>query len=152
MSGTTLLLILKSLFPLAREVILRDKDLRAFLLDNKLASVLFGCLIFLFVLFMYISGVADSALKEIDRLKLTSQHQVSTIDDLRERNTALQRDKESLLETLKNRAPPQSPTAHQHNADSTKSPPRRPPKPKSDDMSIKFYIEQRIRNLKNDGK
>lgn len=151
MSGTTLLLILKSLFPLAREIILKDKDLRAFLLDNKLASILSGCLIFLFVLFLYISEVADTALKELDRLKFVYEHQVRTVEELKERNAALEMDKQSLLKALNTREPPQSPTNHQHQPPDAK-PPRRTRSKLPDDVSIKFYIEQRLRSLEQDGK
>jgi len=149
-SGTTLLLILKSLFPLAREIILKDKDLRAFLLDNKLASILSGCLIFLFVLFLYISEVADSALKDLDRLKFVYEHQSRTVEELKERNAALEKDKQSLLEALNNREPPQSPTNHHQPPDA--KPPRRTRSKLPDDVSIKFYIEQRLRSLEQDGK
>lgn len=150
MSGTTLLLILKSLFPLAREIILKDKDLRAFLLDNKLASILSGCLIFLFVLFLYISEVADSALKDLDRLKFVYEHQSRTVEELKERNAALEKDKQSLLDALNNREPPQSPTNHHQPSDA--KPPRRTRSKLPDDVSIKFYIEQRLRSLEQDGK
>jgi hypothetical protein len=136
---------------LAREIILKDKDLRAFLLDNKLASILSGCLIFLFVLFLYISEVADSALKERDRLKFVYEHQTRTVEELKERIVALEKDKQSLLDSLRNREPPpQSPTNHHQSSDA--KPPRRPRSKSPDDISIKFYIEQRLRSLEQDGK
>lgn len=140
MGGSTLLLILKSLLPLAKEIILKDKDLHAFLLDNKLASILSGCLIFLFVLFLYVSEVADKNSKELERLKISSSYEVKVNEELKARIAGLELDKANLLKTLSERQSSPSPGAGNHGS-SSKTKGRR------NDENLKFYLEQRLKTL-----
>lgn len=55
----TILLVLKSLFPFLREIVLRDKGVKELLLSNKAATGLAACLVVMFVLFYYVKVVAD---------------------------------------------------------------------------------------------
>jgi hypothetical protein len=65
----TILLVLKSLFPFLREIVLRDKGVKELLLSNKAATGLAACLVVMFILFYYVKVVAD--LTHARNIKLT---------------------------------------------------------------------------------
>lgn len=153
MSGSTLLLILKSLFPFAKELILKDKDLSTFLLTNKLASIMLGCLIFLFVIFVYVSEVADGALKEVEKQKFTSGYQAANIIDLKAQLEHLSDDKLMLMDQLKKCGVPPATSLE---APSTHVPTARIKAGKTKDKQVneglKSYIDARLRALEQNGK
>lgn len=65
----TILLVLKSLFPFLREIVLKDKGVKELLLSNKAATGLAACLLMMFFLFYYVKVVAD--LTHARNIKLT---------------------------------------------------------------------------------
>lgn len=67
----TILLVLKSLFPFLKEIVLRDKGVKELLLSNKAATGLAACLLVMFILFYYVKVVAD--LTHARNTKLTTE-------------------------------------------------------------------------------
>lgn len=67
----TILLVLKSLFPFLKEIVLRDKGVKELLLSNKAATGLAVCLLVMFILFYYVKVVAD--LTHARNTKLTTE-------------------------------------------------------------------------------
>lgn len=150
MSGSTLLLIVKSILPLAREIILKDKNLKAFVFSNKVGSILFGCLVFLFVAFVYVAEIADNNSRELEKLKFTNGYEAAKVIELVAQIDNLKSDKELLIFQLqKCGIPPAVPqgipdtrlpaTQIINKASKTKD------KPTSD--GLRAYFDERLRAL-----
>lgn len=120
MSLSTLVLILRSLWPFVKEIVLRDKGLREFLLTNLTASMLAGCLVFVFLALYYISLIADTAVQRADELDRQNQLLQQQLGD----RVCLPQTLEPVL--------PQRPTDRQT-----------PPVPR---MPIKSYTEERLKS------
>lgn len=139
---TTVLLVLKSLFPFMREVVLRDKGAKEFLLSNKTATGLAACLLVMFVLFYYVKVVAD----------LTHERHVALLGRFTEQEQ-LVKDQNLLIETLQDRLknrPEPAPTPKQ--PDPTTPPIERPqaytpPKSKHPKQSLKDYAIGRLKAI-----
>jgi hypothetical protein len=140
----------KSLIPLAREIIFKDKDLKAFLLANKVGSILFGCLVFLFLAFLYVAELADNSSREIEKLKFSGGYDSANIIDLKGQIESLKADKGLLMQQLQRCGVPPAtlpglpdnklpPTQIINKASKTQD------KPTSD--GLKSYFEERLRAL-----
>jgi len=127
----TILLVLKSLIPFLREIVLRDKGVKELLLSNKAASGLAVCLLVMFILFYYVKVVAD--LTHVRNTKLTEDAvvlQKTNSDQLLLISTLEGRLKVrpvSTAPTTPHPSPPDRPTAAQ------------PPKQKGTKQSLKNY-------------
>lgn len=126
----TILLVLKSLFPFLREIVLRDKGVRELLLSNKAATGLAAFLLVMFVLFYYVKVVADltharntKLMTEIVELKKTDSDQKLLIGVLEARLKA-----RPAAPTTPSPSPPERPTAIQ--------PPKQKGKPSLRDYAI----------------
>lgn len=125
----TILLVLKSLFPFLREIVLRDKGVKELLLSNKAATGLAACLVVMFVLFYYVKVVAD--LTHARNIKLTEDAAVlqKTYDDQKLLIVVLEgRLKAKPVAPTPNPSPPDRPTAMQ--------PPKQKGKPTLKDYAI----------------
>ncbi|MNQ06255.1 hypothetical protein D3C85_190050 [compost metagenome] len=128
----TILLVLKSLFPFLKEIVLRDKGVRELLLSNKAATGLAACLLVMFVLFYYVKVVADlthvrntKLTTELVELKKTNSDQLELIGVLEGRLKARPM---KPAPTTPNPSPPERPTAAQ--------PPKQKGKPSLRDYAI----------------
>lgn len=128
----TILLILKSLFPFLKEIVLKDKGVRELLLSNKAATGLAACLLVMFVLFYYVKVVADlthakntKLTTEIVELKKTNSDQTLLISVLEGR---LKARPATPAPTTPHPSPPERPTAAQ--------PPKQKGKPSLRDYAI----------------
>lgn len=153
MSGSTLILILKSLLPFAKEIFLKDKDLKEFLLENKIATALSLCLICVFLLFLYMSEVADKALDEVKQLKQSSAYQETVNSELRSRVTEM-KTQISNLETknteLTNRLLGKSDNPKPTRSDAGRHA-TTPAKKKQVEASLKSFIESSLKNPSEPG-
>jgi len=124
-----------------REVVLRDKGAKEFLLSNKTATGLAACLLVMFVLFYYVKVVADlTHAKHVELLgRFTEQEQ-------------LVKDQKLWIETLEGRLknrPEPAPTPKQPEP---QLPPERPqaytpPKSKHPKQSLKDYAIGRLKAI-----
>lgn len=126
----TILLVLKSLFPFLREIVLRDKGVKELLLSNKAATGLAACLVVMFVLFYYVKVVAD--LTHARNIKLTEDAAVlqKTYDDQKLLIVVLEGRLKAkpVAPPTPNPSPPDRPTAMQ--------PPKQKGKPTLKDYAI----------------
>jgi hypothetical protein len=127
----TILLVLKSLFPFLREIVLRDKGVKELLLSNKAATGLAACLVVMFILFYYVKVVAD--LTHARNVKLTEEAVV-----LQKTND----DQKLLIDVLQSRLkarPPAKPTPApppQPDRPTANLPPKQKGKPSLRDYAI----------------
>jgi hypothetical protein len=129
----TILLILKSLFPFLKEIVLKDKGVKELLRSNKAATGLAVCLLVMFVLFYYVKVVADltharntKLTTEMVELKKTNGDQKLLISELEGR---LKKVRPAIpAPTTPHPSPPERPTAAQ--------PPKQKGKPSLRDYAI----------------
>lgn len=60
--------LIRSLLPFAREAIVGNKELRELLLSNKSASILAGCLLFVFALLVHSTGNVEHLSSELEKV------------------------------------------------------------------------------------
>lgn len=139
MGSSTVFLILKSLLPFLKEILLKDRLLRELLAENKIASILAGCVLFLFLLVAHATSTADNANRENDRLKMSNEHLVLSNKELKERVDKLEEE----VRELRDRPPPptQGPSEH-HQSTPTPNP---KPKRKVKVQSLRTQIELRFK-------
>lgn len=92
MGSSTVLLVLKSLLPFIREILLKDKLLKELFLTNKLATAMTGCVAVLFVLFLHMSSRVDEGIHTNALLTQKSEFQEQTIKSLEARVATLSED------------------------------------------------------------
>lgn len=162
MSTSTLVLILKSLYPFLREILLKDKGLQDLLLGNKLATILSACLLFVFIVCLYMNEVANNAFAQVKSLTQANASLIETnaekstrITDLEDKNWQLQWGKGSKPPAA---APPADGTvvATPQDAVLTTPPPaasgakdRRPAK--RPQRSLKSFASDQMKQLENGG-
>lgn len=150
MGSSTILLILRSLLPFLKEVVFKDKVLKDILLENKLATALTGCVLFMFLLLMYSTDVADNAVGEASSLKQTNGFLTTQVTDLQQRVKDLEDErrgkyggKSAMVEG------PDShhlPTPAPDPLGPVKNPAVKVRKVKAD-PSLKAYVESRLKSL-----
>ena len=148
MGSSTVILILKSLLPLLKEFVLKDKLLRELLLENKIATILSGCVLFLFILFMHVSEIATNSAHANAELKQENAYLSKGNDELRVRVERLEEE----LRNLRNPPAKEGPTEHHAEEASADPPPqpakpvvKRKPKPKA--PSLRSKIENRFKSF-----
>ena len=159
--SSTLILIVKSLWPFLKEILLKDKGLRDLIAENVVATFLCGCLLFLFMLFVYTANLADKNFDLANGLKRDLEHRDESIASLTARLEAADSELKKLREGPK--APPtpavssspaeqKTPEPHVPKPDRPPTSPARPSsKPKDPSGSLKSYVESRLK-LEQDGK
>lgn len=137
MGSSTVLLILKSLLPFLKEILLKDRLLRELLTENKLASILAGCVLFLFLLVVHATDTASATDRENDKLKMANEHLLGTNKELKERVDRLEDEMRKMRERPPE--PTQGPSEHYQPI----PPPR--PKKKVKVQSLRTQIELRFK-------
>ena len=99
MALSTLLLLLKSLFPFLEEMLLRDKTLKAFVYDNKTATFLSTILVIVFIIFLYVVSELGAATAEIQKMKDSGSYTTPSLEDANKRIKELE-------DQLKEKKPP----------------------------------------------
>lgn len=162
MSSTTLMLIVKSLLPFLKEILLKDKGLRDLLAENLVATFLSGCLVFLFLLFMYTANLADKNYDEVRSLKQTLAHRDETIADLRKQldppagnGTPPPPTVDEPTEKPADAQVTAPPTSTESRPQQSQPPPTNQPvktekKPRAT-QSLKSYAESRLKKFEQDG-
>lgn len=164
MPTSTLLLIAKSLWPFLKEIVLKDKGLRDLLVENKVASYLSGCLLFLFLLFLFTTSLADKNYDDAKRLAQDKSFNLETIKKNEERIANLEAEIKELRSSPKppeTTPPVDKPATTDEPAVTAQPTPSRPKKstPKaartSDkqkvESNLKSYVESRYQKLGQDG-
>ena len=146
MGSSTVILILKSLLPLLKEFVLKDKLLRELLLENKIATILSGCVLFLFILFMHVSSIATESAHANAELKQENAYLKKDNEDLKVRVERLEQELRDL------RRMPTGPTEHYAEETPVEPTPQpaRPvtkPKPKPKAQSLRSKIENRFKSF-----
>lgn len=141
MGSSTVILILKSLLPFMKEILFKDRLLRELFLENKIATILAGCVLFLFVLVAHVSEVASAAAHENARLAQANEYLTSTNTELRDRISKLE-------DRLDAKGPVgEGPTEHRQPSKPTVKPQAVKPTKKRKDQSLKSYIERKFKAL-----
>lgn len=126
----TAFLVLKSLFPFIREIVLKDKTLRSILFGNLLATFLIGALIFMFCLLMYISSVASTALESIRGFERETETLTERLEEKDEQVMELSKENGELHARLKTWSTGVPRTSPDSTAPPKVAPPHKPqPKP-----------------------
>jgi len=166
--SSTLMLIVKSLWPFLKEILLKDKGFRDLIAENVVATFLSGCLLALFALFVYTANLADKNFDEVNRLTQDAGHTAKIVED--QKHTIEVQAEE--LKKFRERYPtplavepqpvvkPTAPEPTSHTPEPIPVKPDRPPtrptrpsiKPKDPQGSLKSYVEQRLNKLEQDGK
>lgn len=150
MGSSTLFLILKSLFPFIREIILKDKVVKDIFLENKLATMLFGCVTFLFLLFLYVNGAADSAQNDLRDKTQENQQLAQQVTELKSKVDGLEEERTNRGQQHPHPIPPgpaPADPAEHHLPDRNVSTPAPRGKQKRTEGSLKFYIESRFKTF-----
>lgn len=107
----TLILILKSVLPFLKEMLLKDKTLKAILFGNLLATALVVSLIFVFIMILYVSNAASRHIETIAILKAENERITARLIIRNDENLGLSKQVGELEEKLKQFTPvlPESP-------------------------------------------
>jgi len=143
--SSTVLLVLKSLLPFLKEILLKDRLLRELLLENKVATILAGCVFFLFILVAHVSEIATESARANDGLKLTNSHLLESNQDLKDRVAKLE---EELRELRLGPPSPEGPS--EHHLPQPPEPvvqPKTAPKKKKQPQSLRSQIELRFKTF-----
>ncbi|MNP96506.1 hypothetical protein D3C85_90910 [compost metagenome] len=141
MALSTLLLLLKSLFPFLKEILLRDKTLKAFVGDNKTATFLLSILVLVFILFLAVVDVLSDKNKELEKMKESGVFTTPHLEDANKRIKELE-------DQLKLCRPVQPDRAGQGNHHPSTNAPSEGKKGKS----LKDYASSRLKSLDDNGK
>jgi type IV secretory pathway VirB10-like protein len=96
---STLLLLLKSVWPFLEEVLLKDKTFKAFVSDNKTATFLSTILLIVFIIYLYTVGMLSEKTEEIQKMKDTGIYTSPSLEDANKRIKELE-------DQLKEKKPP----------------------------------------------
>lgn len=140
MALSTLLLLLKSLFPFLKEILLRDKTLKAFVGDNKTATFLLSILVLVFILFLAVVDVLSVKNKELEKMKESGAFTTPHLEDANKRIKEL----EDQLKLCR----PVQPDVSQGNHHPTTNVASEGKKGKS----LKDYASSRLKSLDDNGK
>lgn len=144
MGSSTVILILKSLLPLLKEFILKDKLLRETLLENKIATMLAGCVLFLFILVMHVSGLVTDAALTNGELKHENAYLKLGNDDLKARVGKMEEELRDLRRPpVTQPEPPPEETPPEPNPQPVKT--KSKPKPKQ--QSLRETIQLRFKSF-----
>lgn len=141
MALSTLLLLLKSLFPFLKEILLRDKTLKAFVGDNKTATFLLSILVLVFILFLAVVDILSDKINELEKVKESGVFTTPQLEDANKRIKELE-------DQLKLCRPVQPPDASQGNNRPTTHVASEGKKGKS----LKDYASSRLKSLDDNGK
>ena len=141
MGSSTVFLILKSLLPFLKEILLKDRLLRELLAENKIASILAGCVLFLFLLVAHATSTADNANRENDRLKMSNEHLLESNKDLKARVEKL----EAEVQKMRDRPPEPNEGPSEHHIPTNTPTPK--PKKKVKIQSLRTQIELRFKTF-----
>lgn len=141
MGSSTVFLILKSLLPFLKEILLKDRLLRELLAENKIASILAGCVLFLFLLVAHATSTADNANRENDRLKMSNEHLLESNKELKVRVEKL----EAEVQKLRDRPPEDAEGPSEHHIPTNT--PTHKPKKKVKVQSLRTQIELRFKTF-----
>lgn len=146
MGPSTVLLILKSLLPFLKEILLKDRLLRELLLENKVATILAGCVFFLFILVAHVSDIATASAQDNATLKTTNSHLLESNKDLKDRVARLEEE----LRNLRG-SPPSLEGPSEHHVPEPTEPVEKPQpvkkKKKPPQQSLRSQIELRFKTF-----